>query len=124
MILLKLSQFIRLKQLRQTGIFFSYFVRLLFRFTRSTMCLLLLLALCVGMIGARPLTSTEQPSQGRHPNWPGVPDERLADAEVDNAYELFKWQTEPSTSVKNSKVDMGSINRAMTNELQAKLNNA
>lgn len=26
-------------------------------------------------------------------NWPAVPDERLADAELDNAYEIYKNQT-------------------------------
>ncbi|XP_022218682.2 uncharacterized protein LOC111071572 [Drosophila obscura] len=62
-------------------------------------------SLCAGMVmGPRPTgKSTEQLSHQQQLEeiyWqtPAVPDERLADAEVDNAYELFNLRPKPTTS--------------------------
>ncbi|KRF84494.1 uncharacterized protein Dvir_GJ26279 [Drosophila virilis] len=55
------------------------------------------LSLAVGVVTSLPMSSTSQPNrelqEKLYQQWPGVEDERLADAEVDNAYELYKHKT-------------------------------
>lgn len=84
--------------------------------------MLLLFALCMGIATSRPLTLAEQPSQEvqeeLYRQWPGVLDERLADAELDNAYDLFKSQTKRPIS----KINITADNRAVTNEIHTMLN--
>ncbi|KAL7732212.1 hypothetical protein ACLKA6_018452 [Drosophila palustris] len=78
------------------------------------MCLILLFIVCIGMVASRPWTSTEpnlkELQEKLYQQWPGVSDERLADAELDNAYELFKFKTKKPIS----NIFTDSFNQIMT----------
>ncbi|KAH8406848.1 hypothetical protein KR222_006194, partial [Zaprionus bogoriensis] len=45
----------------------------------------------IAMTACQPLATKS--NLDRYKEWPGVPDERLADAELDSAYEIYKNQT-------------------------------
>ncbi|XP_017862348.1 PREDICTED: uncharacterized protein LOC108613416 [Drosophila arizonae] len=55
------------------------------------------LSIFVGVVGCQPTGSTRSPDRELqellYDQWPGVEDERDADAELDNAYELYKYKT-------------------------------
>ncbi|EDW18428.1 uncharacterized protein Dmoj_GI13228 [Drosophila mojavensis] len=55
------------------------------------------LSIFVGVVGCQPTGSTRSPDRVLqellYEQWPGVEDERDADAELDNAYELYKHKT-------------------------------
>ncbi|KAM8710576.1 hypothetical protein ACLKA7_017233 [Drosophila subpalustris] len=78
------------------------------------MCLILLFIVCFGMVASRPLTSTEpnlkELQEKLYEQWPGVSNERLADAELDTAYDLFKFKTKKPIS----NIITDSINQIMT----------
>lgn len=69
------------------------------------------------MAASRPLTSTEhnlkELQEKLYKQWPGVTDERLADAELDNAYDLFKSKTKKPTS----NIFIETVNQIVTKEL-------
>ncbi|XP_064544752.1 uncharacterized protein LOC135432845 isoform X1 [Drosophila montana] len=68
------------------------------------------LSLVVGMVTNLPMSSTSQPSrelqEKLYQQWPGVEDERLADAELDNAYELYKHKTRKPKILQDSPNDI------------------
>ncbi|EDV96508.1 GH16284 [Drosophila grimshawi] len=67
------------------------------------------ISLTLVMVASKPLSSSQQTSKEKqqelYKQWPGVEDERFADAEVDNAYELYKEKTRKPNILQNSHKD-------------------
>ncbi|XP_030386088.1 uncharacterized protein LOC115632935 [Scaptodrosophila lebanonensis] len=55
----------------------------------------IMLTICLGLICAlhvhAGLAVSQEHLEELYKNTPAVPDERLADAELDNAYDIYKW---------------------------------